>query len=117
MFVSAYIGDDDAQQEVGLAGNRVALDDLRHVLHGFLEAVEGVLLMALQRHVDEDVDGQVQLLGIQQRHPAANQAAFLQALDAPPAWGVGEPNALAKLLYGEIGGALQFGENVTVHAV
>ncbi len=73
-------------QIVILAGQQVRLHDLGQLRQCAAEAVEHVVVVPLQRDLDQHGVGQAQRLLVQQRGIALDHAGLLERTDAVPAW-------------------------------
>lgn len=91
--VTRDVGNDDAQQVVGVAGHAVALDDFGQVADGVVELFEpgGVVLVGADG--GEDTDGDIQALRVQQGYAAVDDAGLFQLLNASPAGGAAQADA------------------------
>ncbi|KAF1857452.1 hypothetical protein Lal_00014306 [Lupinus albus] len=98
---------DDAQQIVGVAGDREAFQHLRHGGDGGLELVDRILLVALQRDMGEDAFAEPQLARVELHRVAADDADLLHRPHAAPAGGGRQPDRVAQLLHGQAGILLQ----------
>ena len=87
----------DAQQEVRLAHERVALEDLRVGAHRLLEAQQRIAPVTGDLHVREHHHRQPDLLPIDECHAPFDDAALLEARDAPPAGRGGQAQPLGHL--------------------
>ncbi len=98
--VGIDVGHHDTDEVVDIAAHAVDLGHLGDVAHRAHEALEPRLavIAGLEGHEHRGAD--VERVCIQQRHPLADHPIGLQLLDAPPAGGLGESDAV-----GDLGGA------------
>jgi hypothetical protein len=117
LLVALDVGHQHLEHVVGLAGGRVAADDLRAGRHGLLEATHLVLAVARQVHLGDHAQRQADLLAVDQRGVAADDARGFQVLDALPHRRARQPDAVGQLLHGLARIALQLGEQHDVMAI
>jgi len=86
-FIGADAFHMDLEDEIGIAGDRVALDDLRAVADGVLELRQGFAVVHLEIDEGEDAHRHPRLLRIEQRRIAADHALALELAHATPAGG------------------------------
>jgi len=116
-LVRLDVGADDAQQKIGLAHQRVALEDLRVSAHRLLEAQQRIAPVAGELHVREHHHREPELLAVEECHALADHPELFQPRHPPPGGRSGEPYTLGELGRGEIAMLLQHLEETQVGAV
>ena len=105
------------QQEVGLAGQHVALADLGPALHQGLEGAQVVLRLARQADLGEDGDAEAERRGVEVGVIAADEAGLLERAHAPQAGRRRDAGPLGQLDIGHAAVGLQVAQNVPIDPV
>ena len=88
---------DDLEQEIPLAGERVALEHFGAIANRRLELGERIASGGRELDVREDGDVESQGIAIEKRDARLDDAALLELLNAPPAGGGGDASARGHL--------------------
>src|SRR5579862_5649797 len=116
-FVCLDVATDDAQQEIGLAHERVALEDLRVLAHRLLELEQRIASVPGELDVREDEHVEPDFLPIEERHPLADHLDLLEPAHPSPAGRGRHAEALGDLRGREITMLLNEIENPRITAV
>src|SRR3546814_799961 len=88
----------DLQQEVGIARDRIAFEDLGRIAHRALEGLDRAGRVPLEADLREHAALQPDLGAVHLRTVAQDDAGRLQRLDPPPYRGGRQPHLLGQLL-------------------
>ena len=116
-MVAGEIRRDDPHQIVRLAGHQVALHDLRLLLHGGLEHLQGLLPLLVERHLDERADLQTRRVGIDESDLAPDDPAPHQLPHSPEARRRREPDGARELDVGHARILLELSEDAHIELV
>ena len=120
-FVHQVIGvnvrDDDAHQVVYVAAHPVDFGDLGNVADGFDEFVEPRFAVVGGFQGDKDRGAEVQRPGIEQGHGLFDHSFFFQALDAAPARGLGQADAIRERRGSQAAILLEEFQNFTIQLI
>ncbi len=106
-LVGRHVRHHHPQQEILLAGDGIALDDLVDGLHGGFECVQRILVLATEADFHEDIHRQAEAFGVEEHDPAPDHALSFEFLHPAPAGGVGKAYPLAEFCHGAVGVILQ----------
>ena len=104
----------DTQVKVGFAAGGEAFEDLGVPLHFLHKALDVLLLVPGERHVNDGGEIESCLARVHDDGIAVDDAGLLETLDASPAGRTRHAGAPAEFLHGEAAVALQFGEDFAV---
>jgi hypothetical protein len=116
-LVMVGAADHDLDQVIVFAGDEIGLDHLRNPRQRLAEMVEDLVVMLVERDLDEDDIAEAQRLLVEHRDVFLDRAAFLQPLHPRPAGRGREPDLLGQRLDGQAAVLLQGGENPQIGGV
>ncbi|MGC4085343.1 MAG: hypothetical protein QM736_25280 [Vicinamibacterales bacterium] len=100
-FVGGDVGDDDAEQVVGVARHQIALEHFRPLHDRLLERIEPSTHLQIERDLDEHGDVATHRVRIQQGDVSLDDASPLERLHAPEAGRRREPDAVREIHVGD----------------
>lgn len=115
--VRGHVPDPRLEQVVESTRDHVTLEDLRRVTHGMGELVEDAGAGPIQRNLDEDQQGAVQLGRVQPRAVAEDYAVLLQVPDPLQSRGGAEIDSLRQVHVSDPPVALQRAKDAVVNFV
>jgi len=116
-LVIGEVAGDDAQQIVARARHQVAFEHFRAATDRGLEALHGVLVLALELDRDEDRDWEAKLYLVEEGGVAADDAGFLEQTQAAQAGAGGEADPVGKLRGAQPAVLLERGKQAAVDGV
>ena len=117
VIVGVHIGGDDAHDVVDAASNRHAFNDFRPVADGVFEAFEVLAAGQLELDVGDNLEGEAELVVVENGDALGDNALFFHAFYPPPAWAGGEADLVGDLGDGEGGVMLNEIEDACVDRV
>ena len=115
--VGLHVRHHDPEHVIHVAGHAVELQHLRHRRDGGGEALQPLAGMVVGLDRDEHREAEAELHGVEDRHPAVDDAVRLEALDPLPARGLRQADALSDLGDRQRRVVLEQGEDLQVDGV